>query len=112
MKFVFTVVLLPDSASVAVSETEYVPFARYVCDGFCSVDELPSPKFQDQLVGKPFDVSLNWTANGAAGPCVLEAEKSATGGGGPSTDILYLFVVPAPLAFDEIRVTVYSPPYR
>ena len=43
------------------------------------MDELPSPKFQFQIVGFPVEVSENWTERGA-GPDVGDAVKPATGG--------------------------------
>ena len=53
-------------ALVAVSVTVKSPAAVKVWLGFCAVEvALPSPKFHDQLVGLPVDVSVNWTARGA-----------------------------------------------
>lgn len=44
--------------------------------GFWRVEVPPSPKFQDQPVRSPVEVSVNWTVRGA-GPVVTSAEKSA-----------------------------------
>jgi hypothetical protein len=51
-------VLLPPSL-VAVRVTVYVPAVEYVCTGFWSVDELPSPNDQTQEAGELVDRSTN-----------------------------------------------------
>ena len=55
-----------------VSVTEYVLAEANTCDGFCNVDVLlppdaGSPKFQDQDVGAPEDVSAKLTLCPAVG---------------------------------------------
>jgi len=47
------VLLLTDNVTV------FDPAAVYVWLGFWAVDVVPSPKFQDQEVGLPADVSVN-----------------------------------------------------
>ena len=56
---------LAPTSLLDVSVTVYVPAAAKVCDGFCAVEVAPSPKFHDQLLGEPLEVSVNCTANGA-----------------------------------------------
>ena len=50
-----------------------------MCEGFCCVDVPPSPKFHDQLVGLPADVSVKFTVSGAP-PEVGEPVNEAVGG--------------------------------
>jgi hypothetical protein len=50
----------------------------YVCAGFCSVDELPSPNVQNHAVGELPDASIKVTFNGVV-PDVRVALKAATG---------------------------------
>ena len=66
------------AAFVAVSETVYVPAAVYVCDGFSSIEVLPSPNVHDHVVGEFVEASRNVTVKGIV-PVVDEAEKAATG---------------------------------
>ena len=60
-----------------------MPAAAYVFDGFCAVDDVPSPNPHVQAVGPPVDVSVKVTASGAD-PEVgapVNAATGATGGG-------------------------------
>jgi hypothetical protein len=65
----------------AVSVTVCVPAAN-VCDGFCTVDVPPSPKFHAHDVGDCVEVSVNATTNGAA-PDSGDAVNDDTGTDGP-----------------------------
>jgi hypothetical protein len=56
----------------------YLPVLLYACAGPLTVEDVPSPKFQDQEVGDPVLTSVKLTVNGAF-PDVGEAEKAATG---------------------------------
>jgi hypothetical protein len=66
----------------AVSVTVKVPELAYVCAGLWVVSVVPSPKFHDQLVGLPVDVSVNCTVNGVR-PSVESAVNDAVGAAGP-----------------------------
>jgi hypothetical protein len=65
----------------AVSETVYVPAVSYVFTGFSDVENVPSPKSQDHVVGLPVEVSVKVTASGAA-PDVGVPTNEAVGGTG------------------------------
>jgi hypothetical protein len=60
---------------------EKIPVVN-VCDVFCAVLYVPSPKLQFQLVGVFVEVSVNWTMSGAV-PYVGVAVKFATGANDP-----------------------------
>ena len=49
----------------AVKETVYFPFLVYVCTGFLTVEEVPSPKLHLNEVGDPVLLSVNCTLKGA-----------------------------------------------
>jgi hypothetical protein len=54
---------LAPSALAAIKVTLNGPGPPYTCVGFCCVETGdPSPKFHDQDVGLPVDVSANWTS--------------------------------------------------
>ena len=58
-------VLLEPEALAAVKVTVKEPALLKVWLGFCEVLVLPSPKFQDQLVGDPVEELVKLTAKGA-----------------------------------------------
>ncbi len=66
---------------VTIKETVKVPSVVYVWVGFCSADELPSPKSQDHAVGVPVDRSVKVTCMGAGPPVVGVPVKDAVGTG-------------------------------
>ena len=72
------IVLLP-AAFLAVSLTVYLPVLLKVCTGFCSIEEVPSPKLQLHETSDPVLLSVKVTFNGIL-PEVGVAEKAATGG--------------------------------
>src|SRR5258706_255278 len=88
-------------ALVAVSFTEYAPAAAYVCIGFCSVLNPPSPKAHDQLVGESSSATKTVTCS----PLFVKS-KFATGGEGTVTTSLLLF---DPAALVAVSTTVYEP---
>ena len=47
-------------------------------NGFCATDVCPFPKFQDQLVGEPVEISVK-KAESELQPCVVFTVKSAVG---------------------------------
>ena len=57
--------LLEPAEFVTVNVTAKDPALLKVLLGFCEVLEVPSPKFQDQLVGEPVEESVKLTAKGA-----------------------------------------------
>jgi hypothetical protein len=63
---------------VAVRVTVYAPATLYVWLGFRWIEVVPSPKFQDQLVGAPVELSVKLTVRGAC-PETGEPEKPAVG---------------------------------
>lgn len=63
---------------VAVNEGVKLPATEYVCEGFCAVLVVPSPKSQLQLVTVPVVVFEKLTFSGAV-PVSGEAEKLVTG---------------------------------
>jgi hypothetical protein len=67
------------AALLTAKLTVYLPAFEYVCTGFFSVEDVPSPKFQFQEVGDPVLLSVNVTINGSF-PGAGDAEKAATGG--------------------------------
>src|SRR4051812_27278384 len=70
---------------VAVKLTSKVPAVWYTWEGFCAADvAVPSPKFHDQLVGDPVEVSVNCTIRGAV-PLAGVTVKDAVGAGGGGT---------------------------
>ena len=65
---------------------------------------LPSPNFQDQLVGVPVEVSVKFHFKGA--PLVGLALKLATGGAAAAeTWMVWVFVL-LPAEFVAVRLTV------
>ena len=66
------------SAFVAVRLTVQVPRPVYMWTGCCSAEVPPSPKSQDQEVGKLAEVSVNRTGDKRSDVSVLDV-KSATG---------------------------------
>ena len=52
----------PPGVAVTFCVTLYVPDAVYVCEGLCSVEVFPSPKFQLQLFPPPVERSVNCVA--------------------------------------------------
>ena len=87
---------------VAIRVTVYVPAVVYVCVGFCNVLVPPSPKFHDQEVGDPVDVSVKVTACPAG--ALAGAVKFATG----TAQIVIDFVagLEDPQVFVAVSVTV------
>ena len=79
---------LNPSALVAVRVAVKVPLP-YTCEGDCTVDVAPSPKFQDQLVGEPVLVSVKFTVSGAV-PLVGVAVKLAVGALASLTVIVFV----------------------
>src|SRR5919108_2242925 len=72
------------SPSETVRRTTYWPAFEYVWDGLAAVDELPSPKSHEYVMGWPsgsFEPALEKLTLSGAGPEVLSAEASATGAG-------------------------------
>ena len=61
------VAVLEPELFVAVKDTDFDPAVVKVWLGFWAVDVVPSPKFHDQAVGLPTDVSVNCNACPAAG---------------------------------------------
>jgi len=62
--FDFVAVLLP-AAFVTVSLTVYFPVLEYLCVGFFSVDDFPSPKLHFHFVVFPVLLSVNFTLKGS-----------------------------------------------
>jgi hypothetical protein len=95
---------------VAVRVTVYVPTLAYVCDGFCKVEEPPSPNDQTHDVGEFVEESTNWTVSGAV-PEVSVAANDATGNAATLLAVIYpdseSVLLPAPLV--AVSVTVYVP---
>jgi hypothetical protein len=73
----FVNALLP-FALLVVNVTEYRPDLLYVCTGFLSVEEFPSPKAHLHEVGDPVLWSVKRTVSGIL-PSVGDAEKAVTG---------------------------------
>ena len=63
-----------------IKVTVKLPYALYVCDGFCVVDVLPSPKSHCQPVELP-ERSWKFTVNGGSHFAIMGALKSAIGCG-------------------------------
>ena len=78
-----------------------------MCEGFCTVEVDPSPKFHAHDVGDPVEVSVNDTANGAV-PLVGDAVNDAVGAVVvlPVTVIVLVDGALLPLAFVAVRVAV------
>jgi hypothetical protein len=93
-----------------VRVTVYVPALVYVCDGFCNVDDPPSPNDQTHDVGVFVEESTNWTDSGMV-PEVTFATKFATGAESDLLTVIYpvLVIVLLPAALVAVRVTVYVP---
>ena len=68
--------LVPDPFET-VRLTVYVPPFTKVTDGFCRVEVLPLPKFQENEVGLPVEVLVKFTCRGAH-PLFIEVVKLAT----------------------------------
>ena len=64
--------------------------------GFCTLLVVPSPKFQDQPVTLPVEVSLKVASSGA-GPLVGLAVKPATGAVAVVEMVLVVVVLPPAL---------------
>ena len=77
-----------------------------MCEGFCAVDVVPSPKDHNQLVGGPVEVSVNCTNNGAL-PDVGIAVNDAAGAFTAVTCWIGEVVEPEPLV--AFSVTEYVP---
>ena len=78
------------------------------------VEELSSPKFHDQLLILPVEVSVKF-ANSAVALAVNPATGGGTAtGGGASTVIVFVFVAVFPVESVTARVTEYVPalPYE
>ena len=56
----------------------YVPALAYVCEGFCNIEVVASPKLHDQPVTTPLVISVKLTVSGRM-PVVGVPEKPATG---------------------------------
>jgi hypothetical protein len=91
---------------VAVKVTVKLVFALtvYVCDGFCDVDDVLSPKFHNHEVGEFVLVSVNETVSGLV-PDVGFAVNDATGTN-PGLTVTVLVVELDPLVFVAVNVTV------
>ena len=76
-------------------------------DGFCEVDELPSPNDQSQEVGEFVDESTNWTDRGMV-PEVTFATKFATGADPDLLTVIspLLVIVSLPAELVAVNVTV------
>jgi len=73
--------------------------------GFCSSENVPSPKSQDQDVGLPVEVSVNCTVRGAE-PAVGVPVKPGTSGG--TVTVIYPVLVIdllADVVLSAVRVT-------
>ena len=73
------------------------------------MDVVPSPKSQDQPVGPPVEVSVNWTVSGAL-PDVGDAVNDAVGAAGGFVAVVTVSLgaveAPASRAFTEYDVPV------
>ena len=77
--------------------------------GFWSVLVVPSPKFQDQLVGVPVEESVKFTASGAV-PLLGLALKLATGAvTGGAVAVIVLVVLLDPPELRTVKLTVQVP---
>src|SRR6266699_1145903 len=93
--------------SVTVRAMAYVPAAAYVCDGFCTVDVLPSPKFQLQLAMVPSASVLvlvrvqaspvQLRVNAAVGAWLLTVTLSEAAPVAPALSVTVSFTVRVPL---------------
>jgi hypothetical protein len=83
------------------------PVELYACDGFWSVELVPSPKDQFHVVGVPVDASVNATLSRSAG-AVLDAEKSArrVGGAVARTVMVWDAERLVSIPFDTVRFAV------
>jgi len=106
IKMVFFAVL--PAAFFTSKLTVYFPVLLYLCTGFWSVEVLWSPKFQDQEVGDPVLLSVNFTVKSDFPE--LDAEKAAIGDFKAFTVIWLDFVtVLLPAEFSTFKLTVYFP---
>jgi Flp pilus assembly protein TadG len=99
------VVLFDDEALLAVKVTAYVPFEAKLWLGFWELEVPPSLKFQDQAVGVPIDVSVNWTACPAAGEAGVNVNDATTA----TATVTVRVVLADPVPFVAVRVTVFDP---
>jgi hypothetical protein len=97
-------------ALVAVSVTAKIPIEANVWVGFWRVlTAVPSPKFQDQLVGTPEVASVKVTDKGAT-PVLALMAKAATGiAGTGGVTVIILVVAAEPNALDTSSETVNVP---
>ena len=76
-----------------------------MCDGFCAVEAVPSPKFQHQNAGEPLEVSVNCTDCPALGEPGDQVKAAVTEG---ATEIVCVENV-EPSESPACRVTAYEP---
>ena len=98
---------LDPEALVTVRVTVFVPTLANAWLGFWAVLVVPSPKLQDQDVGSPEDVSVNWTA------CPTDGAAGEKANDEVSTDIVATVTVRLaclePVLQLAIRRTAYAP---
>jgi hypothetical protein len=99
------VALWEDEALPAVKVTAYVPFDAKTWLGCWDVEVPPSLKVQDQAVGAPVDVSVNWTACPAAGEAGLKVNDATTA----TATVTVRVVLAVPVPFVTVSVTVFDP---
>jgi hypothetical protein len=80
-----------------------------VWDGFCRVEVVPSPKFHDQLVGDPVEVSVKLTASGAVPDAGAALNEGVGAVGAAVTETSCETGVLEPAALLAVRVAVYVP---
>jgi len=95
-------------AFVAIREIVYLSMSVYMCDGFCKLDVLPSPKFQDQLVGLFDEESVNETVKLAL-PLTGEPVKLATGAGKLTVIVIEPVALELVIGSFAEKVYVYTP---
>lgn len=102
-------VLLP-WVFLTVRETVYLPFLVYICKGFLTVEDVPSPKLHLHEVGDPVLLSVNCTLNGTF-PEVGDAENAPAGvlRGAPTLIYPDLVTILLPAAFLAVKLIVYFP---
>jgi hypothetical protein len=89
-----------------VRETVYVPITLYVCDGFCAVLVVPSPKSQSHEAGLFVERSEKFTVS-VSMPVVAEPLKSAMG----SKELNVADILISPFAITvQAPVPLHPPP--
>ena len=83
---------LEEAALPETSVTRYVPGATKTCDGFISVDVVPSPKFQVQRSGAPVERSRNCTMSPAVAEATASNDAATVGSAGAGATTLIVRV--------------------